>query len=177
MRSLKDPGSNMTEVASYGTWRSPITGDAIVAESIGLDGVAFHNGNLYWTESRPTEGGRSILVERTPDGDERDINPAPYNIRTRVHEYGGDASLLENGTLYFINFADQQVYRQLLSNETPTQLTNAPGLRFANGSMDTQRGRIIYVIEDHTEDREAQNYLGAACLSVCPCRGIRRSAV
>ena len=164
MRSLKDPGSNMTEVASYGTWRSPITGDAIVAESIGLDGVAFHNGNLYWIESRPTEGGRSILVERTPDGDERDINPAPYNIRTRVHEYGGDASLLENGTLYFINFADQQVYRQLLSNETPTQLTNAPELRFANGSMDTQRGRIIYVIEDHTEDGEAQNYLGAVSL-------------
>ncbi|HAK51269.1 MAG TPA: peptidase [Gammaproteobacteria bacterium] len=155
----------MAQVESYGAWRSPITGDAIVAESIGLGGVSFHKGNLYWTESRPTEGGRNVMVERTPDSNERDINPAPYNIRTRVHEYGGGASLLEDDTLYFINFTDQQVYRQILADDTPTKLTDAPGLRFANGSMDTQRSRIIYVIEDHTGDGEAQNYLGAVSLT------------
>ena len=155
----------MTEVGSYGAWRSPITADAIVAESIGLSGVSFHNGNLYWTESRPTEGGRNVLVERTPDSNERDINPAPYNIRTRVHEYGGGASLLSNDTLYFINFADQQVHRQQLADDTPKQLTNAPDLRFANGSMDNLRSRIIYVIEDHTGNGEAQNYLGAVSLT------------
>ena len=35
-----------------------------------------------------------------------------YNVRTRVHEYGGGAFAVQDGTVYFSNFADQRLYRQ-----------------------------------------------------------------
>ena len=114
-----------------------------------------------WIESRPQESGRNVLVRRGNDGSERDINPAPFNIRTRVHEYGGGAWLLHNGAVFFSNFSDQHLYRQGLDEATPTQLTHDDGLRFANGCVDEDRNRIVCVIEDHRGEGEAENFIGA----------------
>ena len=150
--------------APYGSWKSPITSDLIVAGSIGLSAPQWHNGDLLWVESRPQEAGRNVLVRRTSDGSEVDINPAPFNIRTRVHEYGGGSLLLHDGSAYFSNFGDQQVYRQGLTDTEPTQLTHEDGLRFADGFVDTERNRIIYVVEDHQGSGEAKNTLGAVDL-------------
>ncbi|MCH7743691.1 MAG: S9 family peptidase [Proteobacteria bacterium] len=151
--------------APYGSWKSPITSDLIVAESIGIGGQIFHLGELYWIEVRPQEGGRQVLVQRDSKGEEKDINPAPFNIRTRVHEYGGGSWLLHENSVYFSNFSDQQIYQQYFDQAQPTQLTHQPGLRFADGVVDADRNRIIYVVEDHTaEDQEAENKLGAVDL-------------
>ena len=147
--------------APLGSWKSPITSELIVADTVGISSPTWHQGSLYWVESRPQEAGRNVLVTRGADGTERDINPAPFNIRTRVHEYGGGAMLLHDNAVYFSNFSDQQLYRQKFSETTPTQLTNVEGLRFANGCVDKKRERIICVIEDHRETGEAQNYIGA----------------
>jgi hypothetical protein len=56
----------MTEktVAAYGSWKSPITSDLIVAGTIGLGEIAVDGDDIYWIESRPSEGGRSIIVRR-----------------------------------------------------------------------------------------------------------------
>jgi hypothetical protein len=150
--------------ATLGSWLSPITSDLIVADTIGISSSSWHQGALYWIESRPQEAGRNVLVKRNEDGTEKDINPAPYNIRTRVHEYGGGAWLLHEGALYFSNFADQQLYVQSLNEDTPSQLTDAAGLRFADGCVDAKRNRIICVVEDHRAEGEAVNYLGAVDL-------------
>ncbi len=75
--------------ASYGSWRSPITSDLIVAQSISLQDVLLEGVDVYWIEGRPQESGRYVLVRRQPDGTITDINPLPFNARTRVHEYGG----------------------------------------------------------------------------------------
>jgi dipeptidyl aminopeptidase/acylaminoacyl peptidase len=154
----------------YGAWQSPITTDLIVAGSIGLGTPTFHLSKMYWIESRPQEAGRNVLVQRDEHGHCRDVNPSPFNIRTRVHEYGGDAWLLYESDAYFVNFADQQVYKVSLEAEAaaeaaPEQLTFESHLRFANGTVDTIRQRIIYVIEDHSGDGEASNTLGAVSLS------------
>ena len=122
--------------APYGSWKSPITSDLIVAESIGIGGQIFHLGELYWVEVRPQEGGRQVLVQRDSKGEEKDINPAPFNIRTRVHEYGGGSWLLHENSVYFSNFSDQQIYQQYFDQAQPTQLTHQPGLRFADGVID-----------------------------------------
>ncbi len=150
--------------AKLGSWRSPITSDLIVADTIGISSSSWHQGALFWVESRPQEAGRNVLVRRNEDGTERDINPAPYNIRTRVHEYGGGAWLLHEDALYFSNFADQQIYVQSLDEDTPSQLTHIAGLRFANGCIDVKRNRMICVIEDHRAEGEPENYLGAVDL-------------
>jgi len=153
------------KIAPYGAWQSPITTDLIVAGSIGLGTPTFHDGLLYWVESRPQEAGRNVLVQRDATGLRRDVTPAPFNIRTRVHEYGGDAWLLHGETAYFVNFSDQQVYRVALqAGAEPVQLTHLEHLRFANGTVDAHRNRIIYVVEDHSEPGEAVNFIGAVSL-------------
>ena len=147
--------------APFGSWKSPITSDLIVADTVGISSPTWHRGELLWIESRPQESGRNVLVRRGNDGSERDINPAPFNIRTRVHEYGGGAWLLHNGAVFFSNFSDQHLYRQGLDEATPTQLTHDDGLRFANGCVDEDRNRIVCVIEDHRGEGEAENFIGA----------------
>ena len=79
----------------YGSWKSPITTDLITGTSISLGQVAVDGETIYWTEGRPTEGGRYVIVRRTADGRIEDVTPAPLNARTRVHEYGGGAYVVD----------------------------------------------------------------------------------
>ena len=82
--------SEKTE-APYGSWKSPITSDMIVSATVGLGQIALDGDDVYWSELRPSEGGRVALVRRTPDGRTVDVVASPFNVRTRVHEYGGGA--------------------------------------------------------------------------------------
>jgi dipeptidyl aminopeptidase/acylaminoacyl peptidase len=152
-------------IASYGSWKSPITSDLIVAQSIGLGRIVPDGDDLYWSELRPTEGGRVVIVHRTPDGQTRDVNAAPFNARTRVHEYGGGAFLVHKGMVYASNFADQRLYR-LASVAAPEPLTPAVDMRYADGVMDERRNRILCVREDHTvEGQEAVNTIVSVSLN------------
>lgn len=145
-----------TQVAPYGSWQSPITSDLIVAGTIGLGGVRLDGNQVYWSEQRPTEGGRNVIVCRSADGQIRDITPTPYNVRTRVHEYGGGSYLVHQGTVYFSNFADQRLYRQDPEAE-PIAITPEGAYRYADGVVDGNRNRMICVREDHTGSGEAVN--------------------
>lgn len=152
----------MTEprIAPYGAWKSPITSDLIVAGTIGLGGIRLDGEAVYWTEQRPTEGGRNVVVRRSPDGTVEDITPVPFNVRTRVHEYGGGAYFVHDGVVYFSNFADQRLYRQDIG-QTPIALTPETQWRYADGVMDVQRNRILCVREDHTNAGEPINTIVA----------------
>ncbi|NEN90663.1 MAG: S9 family peptidase [Okeania sp. SIO3H1] len=146
----------MKEIAPYGSWKSPITADLIVAGTIGLNSIAIDGEDVYWIEGRPSEGGRNVIVRHTPDGQTTDITPSPFNVRTRVHEYGGGAFLVTDGTIYFSNFADQRLYRQP-SDAAPQPLTPEANCRYADAVMDKQRDRLICIQEDHTKGGEAIN--------------------
>jgi dipeptidyl aminopeptidase/acylaminoacyl peptidase len=137
--------------APYGSWKSPITSDLIVSAVVGLGQAVLDGGDIYWIEQRPTEGGRNVVVQRTPDGQTIERTPTPFNARTRVHEYGGAAFSVHNGTLYFSNFTDQQLYRQ--EGDTPPQpLTHEENLRYADGVIDAARDRLICIREDHRQE-------------------------
>jgi dipeptidyl aminopeptidase/acylaminoacyl peptidase len=138
-----------TQTAPYGSWKSPITADLIVAGTIGLGQIALDGENVYWTEGRPAEGGRNVIVRRTADGKIADMTPSPFNVRTRVHEYGGGTFTVSNGTVYFSNFGDQRLYRQTPGSE-PQPLTLEANRRYADAVIDPQRRRIICVCEDHS---------------------------
>ncbi len=146
-------------IALYGSWKSPITSDLIVAETITLGIIKLDGDDTFWIEQRPSERGRNVVVRRTPDGQTSDVNPPPFNARTRVHEYGGGQFVVADGVVYFSNFADQRLYRIDLGG-SPQPLTPAVDLRYADGIIDRRRGRIICVREDHTvASREAVNTL------------------
>jgi dipeptidyl aminopeptidase/acylaminoacyl peptidase len=154
----------MPETLPHGAWRSPITSDLIVAETIGLGAVIVDGDDIYWIESRPSEGGRNVLVRRTRDGGRADVTPPPYNARTRVHEYGGGAATVHRGSAYFSHFADQRLYR-LASGGAPEPLTPEPGEgsrhRYADGVIDAVRGRWIGVREAHAPDGRVDNTIVA----------------
>lgn len=145
-------------IAPYGSWKSPITSDLIVAGTIGLGGVRLDGDMVYWSEMRPTEAGRNVIVRRTADGQITDVTPSSFNVRSRVHEYGGGAFLVHQGALYFSNFADQRVYRQDKDKE-PVAITPEQVWRYADGVIDAQRNRMICVREDHTGEGEPSNTL------------------
>jgi len=144
------------QIAPYGSWKSPISADLIVAGTIGLGQIALDGGDVYWSEGRPFEAGRSAIVRRKPDGNIADVTPTPFNVRTRVHEYGGGAFTVQDGTIYFSNFADQRLYKQTPNSE-PQPLTPVANRRYADTAIDRQRGRLICVCEDHTDGGEPVN--------------------
>ena len=153
--------STNPKIAPYGSWRSPITSDLIVSQSIGLSEARFDGDAVYWLEARPQEQGRNVVVCAGADGKTRDVVPPPFSARTRVHEYGGGAWTVARGVLFFSNFADARLYRIGPDDRDPTPLTPAPGRqwRFADGIIDHKRQRWIGVREDHTGTGQAVNTL------------------
>ena len=150
----------MPVTVPYGSWKSPITTDLIVAGAVGLGQIALDGDDVYWVEMRPSEGGRMVVVRRSDDGESVDVTPQPYSVRTRVHEYGGGAFLVANGVVFFSNFADQRMYRQDAGSE-PRAVTPEAPLRYADGVFDAGRERIICVREDHSGEGEPRNAIVA----------------
>ena len=147
------------KIASYGSWQSPLTSDLIVSETVRLSDIALRGRDVFWVEMRPSEGGRNVIVRCMPDGDQSDITPADFNVRTRVHEYGGRSYTVNDADIYFCNFADQQIYHQTFDSD-PVPVTSDSGLRFADLVVDRRRRSLICVCEDHRRaNTEPQNKL------------------
>jgi dipeptidyl aminopeptidase/acylaminoacyl peptidase len=116
--------------------------------------------DLYWTELRPTESGRQVIV-RHSNGVNADVTPAGFNARTRAHEYGGGEFAVSGGTVWFANFDDQRIYIQE-RDAGPVAITPAVDIRHADLLVDPARARIFAVREDHTTGAaEAVNSLVA----------------
>jgi dipeptidyl aminopeptidase/acylaminoacyl peptidase len=134
--------------APYGSWKSPVTSDSIVAGTIGLNEIQVDGRDVYWIESRPSENGRNVIVRQSESGTTADVIPAGFNARTTVHEYGGGSYVVDRGLVYFSNFADQRIYIQR-PGQDPRPLTLTQELRYADGVIDRRRGRMIAIREDH----------------------------
>lgn len=151
-------------IAPYGSWTSPLTSDVITTGALRLNDIVLDGADIYWNESRPSEGGRGVIVRRTADGQIQDMTSAPFNVRTRVHEYGGAAYTVADGALYYSNFDDNRLYRQA-SGGLPQPITPDVPLRYADAVVDQARGRLICVREDHRSEGEAVTTLVSVSLS------------
>jgi dipeptidyl aminopeptidase/acylaminoacyl peptidase len=168
----------MPQIAPYGSWRSPITADLITSAVIGLGQIAVDGDDIYWSELRPTEAGRTVVVRRSADGTVADVTPPGFNVRTRVHEYGGGAFAVADGTVYFSNFSDQRLYRQRTradqgpaltpgadEHASPQAITPEGPFRYADAAIDRRRSRLICVREEHSAGGEPINALIAVDLN------------
>jgi dipeptidyl aminopeptidase/acylaminoacyl peptidase len=151
-------------LASYGSWKSPITADIVAAGEVGLEQIRLDGSDIYWIERRSKEGGRKVIVRRSADGQVADVTPVGFNARTRVHEYGGGDYVVSDGTIVFANFVDQRLYVQRPGSE-PKPLTPAAELRYADGVIDRGRNLLFCVREDHSGHGEAINTLVSINLS------------
>ncbi|CAH1277717.1 APEH [Branchiostoma lanceolatum] len=158
----------MAACSPYGSWKSPIS-SALVAESgIRLSGVQVdksgkHPDRVYWSELRPAEGGRIVVCSKDGDSQPTEWTPEGFNARTLVHEYGGGATFVHSGVVYFSNFKDQRLYRQTSPDAAPEAITPADsGWRYADGEFCEKLNIITAVREDHgvverAEAKEAVN--------------------
>lgn len=154
----------MTESAPFGTWTSPISADALVSGAASVTDAIPDQNNVYWSVSRPSEGGRTAIMCYR-NGDICEITSAEANVRTTVHEYGGGSWSVADGTVYFVDYSDQRL-RSIDPQGTTLILTPAPdashSLRFADFAVTADRHWIIAVCERHAIDQsEAVNTLVA----------------
>lgn len=155
----------------YGAWKSPISAQTVAAGALRLGSVALDGDDIYWLEGRPDEGGRNVIVKRSPDGRLVDVTPAQTNVRTRVHEYGGGAYIVSHRIVYYSEFADQRVYR-LEPGHIPEPLTPPGDWFYADGCINPSRTRLVCVREDHTaKGREPITTLVSLALDGPPSAG------
>jgi dipeptidyl aminopeptidase/acylaminoacyl peptidase len=150
-------------IAPYGSWASPITTDLVASEG----GVSFgyldiSEEGVYWTEGRPHEQGRTALVFRPHGGEPADVVPAGFNVRTRVHEYGGGAWFRHGPVVFCSNFDDSRLYRIDEPGAEPRPITPEPpephALRYADGRVFGD-GRMIVCVRELHGDGEPVNEL------------------
>ncbi|MFN2327394.1 MAG: alpha/beta hydrolase family protein [Chromatocurvus sp.] len=147
-------------VEPYGSWPSQITAESLVEGSRGL-GAPHRDGKyLYWLESRPEQGGRMTIMRWREGGEPEELLPEPFNVRSRVQEYGGGSLLVAGGRLWFSNYADQRLY-SFTPGEAPVAVTPEAELRFAGCRLDSARERLICIREDHRGPGEPVNSLVA----------------
>ena len=137
-------------VSPYGSWKSPITMDTVLADSVRFFEIELDGENIYWLEGRPQESGRCVLVKRSPEGELSDQLPAPFNARSRVHEYGGGSFVVIEGTFYFTHFNDQRIYCKQVDTD-PFPISEGDNCFYADFRYDRKRDRLIAVREDHRD--------------------------
>ena len=148
---------NPSQVATFGSWKSPITSDLIVSKTIGIGEIVVNGNDVYWLEKRPQEKGRNSIVAYLDDRTIKNVTPEPMSVRSKIHEYGGGAYTVSENTIYFSNYADGRIYQQLLIRQ-PKPLTNKPHQRYADIVVDQTRNRLICICEEsQSEDLEAKN--------------------
>jgi dipeptidyl aminopeptidase/acylaminoacyl peptidase len=149
---------------NFGNWRSSVSAQVVAGKSLRF-GVLQAQGNyLTWSESRPDEGGRGVIMRVTLGSQAEDILPPPFAARSKVHEYGGGEYLAAGEDVYFVD-ADTQDIHIISPGHAPRRLTREADTRFADMSIDAQRGRLIAVAELHDAGtHEPENRLVAIAL-------------
>ncbi|MFN2569944.1 MAG: prolyl oligopeptidase family serine peptidase [Candidatus Dormibacteria bacterium] len=132
----------------YGAWRSPLSAEMVAAGGLRISDIHVDEGEILWIEGRPADGGRCAVVRRTVDGRTVDVLPDAYSARSAVHEYGGGALAVADGTVFFTNQSDQRIHLTR-SGLGPVPLT-APGpRRHADLTPIPGIPRILAVLETH----------------------------
>jgi hypothetical protein len=145
-----------------GLWPSKISAESTLL-SKQMQYPEFYRGQLTWVEPRFREGGRKVLVIQQGDGSQRTVTPDGFNLRSRVHEYGGRAHAFAGDQVVFVNFEDQAIYIQPMDGGPAKRLSAAAPegeeWRFADLVMLPSETALIAVCEIHVPNGEPRNLL------------------
>lgn len=136
----------------------------VAGKSLRFGALQTDGENLYWSESRPGEGGRGVIVRLANDGAKQDMLAPPWSARSRVHEYGGGEYLAAGGRLFFVEADSQDIY-EARDGAKPSRLTELADTRFADMSLDAKRNRLVAVAERVEKNaHEPENFICAVDL-------------
>lgn len=143
-------------IAPYGAWGSPFPIERLTEGAVFLSEVRGVDGLRWWLEGRPEEGGRQVLVRRDPDGTMTRLTPEGFNARTRVHEYGGAATLVSGDLVVVSDFVTGRLHRVAAPLEL-APITPAGAWRYADLTHDPARNRLYAVRESHEPEVVAEH--------------------
>ncbi len=160
----------MKEIRSYIDWEPFMSPEDVFSDIIGISEIKVDGSETYWLELRPFEKGRSVVVWKDSKGKIYDITPKDFNVRTRVHEYGGGSYTVFDGNIYFSNFKDQRLYHQRVGSSIVRPLTperNKDGSlgKYSSFTISPCGRFIIFIYEKEFDDKENENFIGLIDLS------------
>ena len=165
----------------FGAWPSELSASDVASGGVRIGQVAVDDGVVYWHEGRPAEGGRGVVVRaaggpghgdvtETVAGRERavhvgraDVLPPPWDVRTRVHEYGGGAFAVAGGVMVFSHGGDGRLYRvdgvmgSDDSGTSPAAITQEGIDRYADLVIDRRRG-IVFAMRERPGESGAEDH-------------------
>lgn len=153
--------------APYGAWRSPLSAEHVATASVRLEQLRLDGPTAYWCESRPDDGGRSVVVCHRPGAAPVDRTPAGFSVRTRLYEYGGNAYAVHDDVIWFVNDADQRIYR-LDPGAAPAALTPPDGEtrhRYGDLVVDPIHRRLLFIHEVHAPDGRVHHSIASLPLT------------
>ena len=144
-------------MSSFLKWKSPINLETVFAKS-SISYPSVYKNKIYWLELLPKDQGRVVLMEQDVVGTKRCLTPDKFSLRTKVHEYGGNCYLVDDGKQFFINAFDQGIYSQPLDlSEKPKRVSpiNASGTcMYADMLVITEKQVLIAVCEQTISGQE-----------------------
>ena len=143
-------------VAPFGAWASPFKIERLVDRVVFLSEARGGDGLRWWLEGRPEEGGRQVLIRRETDGTLTRMTPEGFNARSRVHEYGGGATLVSGEHVIVSDFVTGRLNRVVRPGEL-VPLTPEREWRYADMVHDAMRNRLLAIREDHEPDTVASH--------------------
>lgn len=137
------------KMSPYGSWESIISPEFVCGGANLPWETQIDRDTCFWTEQRPSEGGRTLLLKWSADEGVKVITPAEYSVRTKIYVYGGSAYCVSDETIYFVNEKDQCVYAQGTSENTLRRVTQ-PGMKFAELRI---VGKGLIALSEDSENR------------------------
>ncbi|PCI79185.1 MAG: hypothetical protein COB20_05215 [SAR86 cluster bacterium] len=148
---------------SYGCWSSPLTAESVSLDSGDMNFLRADSNGVCFINSVNGEKDKQAVWHLSSNGELNRLTPTGFNVRSRVHEYGGAPYCVHGNTLWFCNLIDQAIYRQELSTDniplpdssaepkplTPVEPALACKLRYVDFLIDPSFNRLICVREDH----------------------------
>jgi dipeptidyl aminopeptidase/acylaminoacyl peptidase len=154
----------MKRTQRCGSWDSPIGSADLVRGALRLSAPRLEDGHLFWLEGRPSEGGRQVVMTGMLSdagglAHLREASPAGFNVRTRVHEYGGGEYAVWRDRLFFVDDSEGRIHAGRIAGAsapiTPT------GSCYAD-LVPSPDGRWLLAIEERPRpDEEPENRLVA----------------
>ena len=154
------------EIISYLQWQPTLSPQQIYSQRPVPQYPTLYDGQLYYLQQRAAEGGRCVLLRLQADGSTETLTPDGFNLRSRVHEYGGKAFLLADNHAWFSNDTDRRVYKQRLNPRSmPEAISAQDDQDMAIDFQLTPDGNYLLYVQEHpVENGENVNRLCALSL-------------
>ncbi len=162
---VSDGVDNSKAIVPYGQWKSSISVAELFSHASAPMYPFYHSDRLYWLESLADDGGRAALMS-TVEGRKTCLLSAPFNIRSQVHEYGGNCFVKVGNGIVFNNFRDGCLYLQYFDrSDPPIKLTDHSDHSVVCGYADLvfieQYSVVIAVSETAIPGQQNENFLVA----------------